>query len=568
VTARETVTGSRHAIAAGHHVAADAGFEVLEAGGNAADAAVTAGLVLAVVQPDIVQLAGVAPIMAWRAGDRRLTTIDGLGTWPAATDIALFEETCDGHIPEGVLRTVVPAAPDAWLTLLEHFGTMSFAEVAGPAIAHARDGFPMYPFLAEGIARHAGDYARWPENARVYLPDGRPPEVGATFRQPDLAATLTFLADESGGKARTAGIEAARRAVHEGDIAREVARLMESLGGWLTRADMAAYRVREERPVAVEAFGLDLRCCGPWCQGPALAQAAVLFEGCNPASLGHNSVAYLHHLAEALDLAFADREAHVGDPRHVEVPIQEMLDPAYLARRRGLIDAGRAHGRVPPPGDPRRGAATRDAPSPVESAQEPTRTGDTSYLAVVDRWGNAVSATPSDVSYQSPMVPGTGLVPSMRGAQSWGRRDHPSAAAPGKRPRLTPNPAMALKDGEPALVLGTPGGDVQTQAMLQVLANVQVFGMDLQAACEAPRAASFNFPNSFEPHAYLPGRLMLEAGLAADQGDRLADMGHDVGAWPADAWQAGSVCVLRIDRQRGLIEAAADPRRPTGARAR
>jgi len=562
MTGRPTILATRHAIAAGHYLAAEAGFEVLNNGGNAIDAAVAAGLVLGVVQPDIVNVAGVAPIMIWHAERGELLTLDGLGVWPRATDIDVLEREHDGHIPEGVLRTVVPAAPDAWLTALGTFGTMPFRDVAGTAIRLARDGFVVYPFLAQNLATHRGEYARWTENARLFLPGGEPPRVGEIFRQLDLERVLQHMADEERAArgSREEGIRAARRAFYEGDLAATIAGFQAEHGGWLARADLAGFRVRREAPARLDYRGLEVATCGPWCQGPALLEALGILDGFDLAELGHNSASYLHLLTEALDLAFADREAHFGDPAFVDVPIAELLAADYLAARRALISADRAFGEPPPPGDPRSGAA-HGGPA-TAAARGETHSLDTSYLAVVDRWGNAVSATPSDTSYQSPMVPGTGLVPSSRGSQSWGRRDHPSAAAPGKRPRLTPNPAMALERGRPYLVFGTPGGDVQTQAMLQFLLNVHVFGQDLQSAVEAPRVASYNFPSSFEPHEALPGRLMLEGAIDDAEGRTLSLLGHDVDWWPQRAWKAGALCALRIDSEAGVIEAAADPRRP------
>ena len=181
---RPPVRATRHAIAAGHHLAAEAGFEILNAGGNAVDAAAAAGLVLGVVQPDIVNVAGVAPIMIWHAERGDLVTLDGLGVWPRATDTTVFEREHDGHVPEGVLRTIVPAAPDAWLTALEHYGTMSFSDVASAALAFARSGFPVHGLLALTIRTHEADYARFAENARIFLPDGTPPAPGSVFLQP------------------------------------------------------------------------------------------------------------------------------------------------------------------------------------------------------------------------------------------------------------------------------------------------------------------------------------------------------------------------------------------------
>ncbi|HEX6142754.1 MAG TPA: gamma-glutamyltransferase [Geminicoccaceae bacterium] len=560
---RPPVRATRHAIAAGHYLAAEAGFEILNAGGNAVDAAAAAGLALGVVQPDIVNVAGVAPIMIWHAERGELITLDGLGVWPQATDVRVFEREHGGHVPEGVLRTVVPAAPDAWLTALEHYGTMSFGDVAAAALDLARDGFVVHELLAETIRTHQADYARFPENARIFLPGGAPPAVGAVFRQPDLAGVLQHLIDEerATGGSRAAGLGAVRRAFYQGDLAQTLAAFHAAEGGWLDRGDLASFRVREESPVRRPFGPLDVATCGPWCQGPVLLEVLGLLRAEELRAAGRNTPAYLHRLAQALDLAFSDREAWFGDPRFTDVPLEGLLDPDYLAGRRGMMSE-QAFDGMPPAGDPPGG---RRAGTERTTHTGENRTLDTSYVAVVDRFGNAVSATPSDVSYSSPVVPGTGLVPSSRGSQSWGFAGHPCAAAPGRRPRLTPNPAMAFRNGRPYLVFGTPGGDVQTQAMLQFLLGAEVFGLGLQAAVDAPRMATFNFPSSFEPHGMLPSRLMLEPALAEVAGDDLARRGYDIRPWPERAWQAGAICALRIDPETGVIEAAADLRRPAAA---
>jgi gamma-glutamyltranspeptidase/glutathione hydrolase len=232
-----------------------------------------------------------------------------------------------------------------------------------------------------------------------------------------------------------------------------------------------------------------------------------------------------------------------------------------------LIDPAHASPEMPPHGEPggsrRRELGGGTAPRREGVPASPPR--DTSYICVVDRWGNTVSATPSDVSSESPVVPGTGLVPSSRGSQSWTAEGHPSRLAPGKRPRLTPSPAMAVAPGQFVLPLGTPGGDVQAQAMLQALLNIVLFGMDPQDAVEHPRIATYSFPDSFEPHDYFPGRLCLESRIARETGDELAARGHRVAWWPERIWRAGAVCTIHADLQSGIMTAGADPRRASYA---
>ncbi|HEY6335006.1 MAG TPA: gamma-glutamyltransferase, partial [Alphaproteobacteria bacterium] len=320
---RHLLLGSRHMVSAGHFAAAHAAFLVLEAGGNAVDAGVAGGIALGVLQSDLVNVAGVAPIMIYVAAEREVITIDGLGVWPRAASLDYFRTAHRGEIPEGLMRTVVPAAPASWLKALSRYGTMSFADVASASIAFARDGFPMHPPMADYIARNAERYRRWPQNAAIYLPKGRPPETGEMFVQRDLAATLQYMADEEKSAAkggREAGIRGARDAFYKGDIARQIANFHRANGGWMTEADLATYDARLEPAVTVRFGGVEVYTCGPWCQGPVLAQALKLLEAMDLRALDHNSPAYIHTVTEALKLAFADREAYYGDPRFVDVP--------------------------------------------------------------------------------------------------------------------------------------------------------------------------------------------------------------------------------------------------------
>jgi gamma-glutamyltranspeptidase/glutathione hydrolase len=568
---RPALRGTRHMVSAGHYGAAHAAFAILEAGGNAVDAAVAGGIALGVLQPDIVNVAGVAPILV-RMADGVVWNIAGLGYWPAAADPELFVRKYNGAIPEGVLRTVVPAAPDAWITALKHFGTMKFGEVAAAAIRFA-EGFPMYPLLADMIAARRDKYAKWPSSAAIYLPGGQPPKVGELFVQADLARSLTYMADEekaalARGGDRTAGLEAARAAFYKGDIARQIVEFNRQEGGWMSAADLAGYSSPVERAPSVHFAGTEVFTCNAWCQGPVLGQALNIVDRSALLAAGHNSPDYLHMVVEALKLAFADREAFYGDPRHVDVPLDALLDPEYGAQRRALIDPRRATPEMPAHGMPN-GALTHAAALAASALrQDGAPTGlprDTSYICVVDRWGNTVSATPSDVSSESPVIPGTGLVPSSRGSQSWTTDGHPSRLAPGKRPRLTPAPAMAVAPDRYVLPFGTPGGDVQAQAMMQVLLNMMLFDMDPQDAVEHPRVASYSFPDSFEPHPYLPGRLCIEARIPRETGEELARRGHQVTWWPDRIWRAGAVCAIHADLRTGIMTGGADPRRASYA---
>jgi gamma-glutamyltranspeptidase/glutathione hydrolase len=328
--------------------------------------------------------------------------------------------------------------------------------------------------------------------------------------------------------------------------------------------DLDRFQVGVEAPVKTDYRGYEVYCCGPWCQGPVLAQALNLLEGYDLTALGHNTLDYVHLLTEALKLVFADREEHYGDPRFVPVPIGGLLSRQYAQHRRELINPNQAWPEMPPPGQP--GRAQGDAAVMLGRHLGPLGSSgpvpaDTSYVCTVDSRGNAFSATFSDPISDTPIVPGLGITISSRGSQSWVDSGHPSSVQPGKRPRLTPNPAMVLKDGRPFMAFGTPGGDVQCQAMLQVLLNIVDFGMDPQQAVEAPRFAGFSFPNSFYPHRYYPGRLDVESRFPARVLAGLKARGHRVRRWADWDPAAGAVCAIVVDPESGVLKGGADPRR-------
>jgi len=557
---RPTIHGTRHAVSAGHYLAASAAFSILEAGGNAIDAGCAAGIALGVLQPDLVNVAGVAPIII-RLADGTIESIAGLGWWPKTLPADLFMREHSGTIPDGVLRTVVPAAPDAWMTALRRHGTMRFADVVAPAIRFAGEGFAVYPLLARSIASHEHEYCRWQSNTAVFLPNGRVPHAGEKFVQSDLSRTLQYLADQdrAAGPDRIAGLNAAHDAFYRGDIAREIVKFQKSEGGYLSLEDLATYQSPIEPVVRRRWRGHELVTCGPWCQGPALQEALALLEHVGITGLAHNSADYLHRVVECLNLALADREYFYGDPGFIDVPVDHLLDPATIARRAAGVRDDRAFGQMPAPLDRTNLAYAATA------ADLPKVEADTSYCCVVDRWGNAFSATPSDGSGNVPVVPGLGITPSGRGSQSRPDPKHPAGVAPGKRPRLTPNPALLLKEDGGIMPFGTPGGDVQTQAMLQVLLNIMHFGMDPQTAIEAPRVASYSFPSSFAPFEYFPGRLAVEERIERGTRDELAARGHEIREWPEWTWLAGCVEAIVTDPATGLIGAGADPRRPAYA---
>jgi len=555
---RPTVYGPRHAVSAGHYLASTAAMAVLENGGNAIDAGCAAGMCLGVLLPDLVNVAGVAPILI-RLADGRVESIAGLGHWPAALPPDVFMREHGGTIPNGVRRTVVPAAPDAWITALQRHGTWRFEDICQFAIRYAREGFAVFPLLRESILGHRAEYERWESNRAIFLPGGRVPEVGERFVQSDLAATLQYMADEArAAPTREAGLEAAHAAFYRGDIAAAIVAHQKAEGGWLSAEDLAGFRSRIEPVVRRPWRGHELLTCGPWCQGPALTEALLLAEAAGIGGMAHNSEDYLHTLVECVKLAMADREAFFGDPRFCDVPIEALLSPEHIAARAAGVGV-RAHPAMPAP---ILGALAVPEASRLDL---PLVEADTSFVAVVDRWGNAFAATPSDGSWNSPVVPGLGIIPSNRGSQSRPDPSHPSGVAPGKRPRLTPNPAMMVTRDGGVMPFGTPGGDVQIQAMLQVVLNVFQFGMELQDAIEAPRFASYAFPSSFAPFDYFPGRVAVESRVAQPVRDGLAARGHEVKDWPEITWLAGAVEAVLSLPEKGLVAGGADPRRPAYA---
>ena len=562
---RLSIMGTKHVVSAGHYLAAHAGFEVLEAGGNAIDAGVAAGIAIGVLQTDKVNFAGVAPQIIYTAKDKKVHCIDGLGVWPKAITPDYFQKKHGGKIPKGVERCVVPAAPDAWITALANFGTMSFGDVASYAIRFARDGFPMHPMMSDFIKKNQDQYRKWPASKKVFLPNNRPPETGEVFKQPDLGRTMQYMADQekkAARKGRKAGLKAARDAFYKGDVARAVAKFIEREGGLMREEDFAGFKVNFEPTVRARFDGIELHACGPWSQGPVLPMALNILKGYDLKAMGHNSPEYIHVTTEALKLAFADRHHHFGDPRLVKVPIAGLMSDQYAQHRRSLVSLEKAWPEMPPAGDPATFTQLAHRCVPAPQPAEAPGPGDTSYVCVIDRHGNAFSATPSDGSDKTPIVPGVGILCSGRGTQSWADPAHPSSVAPGKRPRLTPNPALALKGGRAYMPFGTPGGDVQCQAMLQVFLNINVFGMDPQSAVEAPRFSNYSYPGSFEPHPYYPGRLYLESRIERATGDELASRGHKVYWWDDMTWLAGAVCTIVADHKNGVLHGGADPRRP------
>jgi gamma-glutamyltranspeptidase/glutathione hydrolase len=563
---RPNVMAHRHVVVSGHYWASQAGFQILEAGGNAIDAGVATGLAIDVLESQFVGFGGVAPIMIYLAERNEVVTINGVGPWPRAASATYFRDRYNGRIPDGLLHTVVPAAPANWIEALSRYGTMSFAEVAAAAIRFARDGFPTYPFFTEIIAAKQDEIRAWPTTAAIFLPNGQPPRVGETFVQADLARSLQYMADQERahpGNGRRDGLNAAHDAFYRGDIGAAITRHQRDNGGLLTADDLASFRASIEPPCRTRFGDFDVYGCGAWSQGPMVLEALNILEPLALATMGHNAPAYIHAVTEALKLAAADREAYFGDPNFVDVPLDVLLSKSYAAGRRALFDPARAW-----PGMPPAGQATHTPPAPwqPDPSASPAPAGEmietaTSFLSVADAAGNVFAATPSDGTIGGPVVPGTGIMASMWGSRGYTAEDHPGKVGPGRRPRMSANPAIAIKPGACILPFGSPGSEVLGQAMLQAFLNIAVFDMDPQSAVEAPRFASYSWPESTLPHAYRPGQLNLEADLGAATGAALTALGHKIEWWPERKYAAGSVCAILSDLTTGVKWAGADPRR-------
>ena len=563
---RVPFVSSNYMIASGHYLAALAGLRILEQGGNATDAGVASGIAINVTLPHRTSIAGVAPILVYQAATNEVVSISGLGRWPKAVTLEGFNKKYGGEMPLGVPRSVIPAACDAWLTALEHYGTMTFEQVVAPSIDLAENGFPISHRVSEGIkSRKEYILDECPTTAEIYMPNGRTLEPGDILVQKDLARVFRQMADVERAnvhKGRKEAIHAARDYFYKGDVAEKMVRFSEENDGYLTMQDFADFRVTLDKPEEGSYKEYTVYSCGAWCQGPSLLEILQLLEGYDLKAMGHNSAEYIHTIVEAVKLAFADRHNYFGDPDFVEVPMAGLLSKGYAAVRREALDPKKAWPEMPPPGDPwpyegKSRTVTRVPAIPLDGPGEL----DTSYIAVVDRWGNAFSATPSDSITSTPIVPGLGMIISPRGTQSWLEAEYPCSVGPWRRPRLTPNPSMVFKNGHLFMPFGTPGGDTQVQAMAQMLLNIVEFGMDPQNALEEPRASSESAPNSFWPHAYYPGKLNLEGRISREAGQKLEKLGHNVNWWPDWSQGAGGMCGIVVDRERGILLGGADPRR-------
>jgi gamma-glutamyltranspeptidase/glutathione hydrolase len=575
-TTRPVVSGTQGVVAAGHPLVSMAGMRMLLAGGNAFDAAVAAGFAAAVVEPTAsYTLCGECVALVYDARRRETQALSGQGTAPALATIEFFRGRGLDRIPTGPgadahLSFTVPGAVDAYLTLLETHGTKTISEVLAPAVQYAERGFPMYEYMHRllAIPETRSQFDVYPPGGTaVFYPGGRVPEVGEVFVQPALAATLRKLmeVDAQGCDHRQAGIAAARQRFYRGDIAATIGAFSERLGGLLRASDLAGYHAGLESPVRMAFAGREVVAQGAWTQGPVLLQALGMLATLDLRALGHNSPRYIHVVTEALKLAFADRERYYGDAG--AVPLAELLSPAYARQRAALIRPDRAMPEAPPPGDPTgRGAAGSARPVTPGARGTGVAAGGadgTTHIAAIDRDGNMICLTPSGgVFRKSAFAPELGCTLSTRSEMFVLEDGHPNALTPGKRPRTTLVSYLICEDGVPTTTVGCPGGDDQSQADLQLVLNLVIFGMNPQQAVEAPRFSTQTLVNSFYPRAYRPGQLNVEPGIPERTRAELRALGHAVSE--IGACGIGAV-VTRRDPATGALSAGADPRRPTYA---
>ena len=566
-TTRPVVSGTHGVVAAGHPLVSMAGMRMLLTGGNAFDAAAAAGFAAAVVEPTAsYTLCGECVAMVYDARRRERLTVSGQGTAPAAATIDVFRRRGLDRIPTGPgpdahLSFTVPGAVDAYLTLLETYGTKSVTEVLIPALQYAEHGFPMYEYMHRMLAipETRTQFALYPPGGdAVFYPGGQAPRVGEPFAQPALSGTLRRLVEVDARLGdRRAGIAAARERFYRGDIAALIGAFSESCGGLLRASDLAGYRARVEPPLSTTFAGREILGQGAWTQGPILMQALGMLATHDLRALGHNSARYIHVVSESLKLAFADRERYYGDVP--DVPLVELLSPRYLAERAALIRPDPAIPAAPSPGTPGVVAAT----SATATSATAAAVDGTTHIAAIDSQGNMIALTASGgVFRKSAFSPALGCTLSTRSEMFVLEDGHPNALAPGKRPRTTLVSYLICDDGIPIMTVGCPGGDDQAQANLQIILNLLLFGMNPQQAVEAPRFATQTLVNSFYPRVYKPGQLNVEATIPESTRAELRALGHDV--TEIGACGIGAV-VTRRDPDSGVLSAGADPRRPTYA---
>lgn len=584
-TARPELCGTLGAVASTHWIASAVGMRMLEAGGNAFDAAASAGFTLQIVEPHLNGPGGDAPILVARAGDDRPTVICGQGPAPAAASIEHFQALDLDLIPgTGLLAACVPGAFGAWLTMLRDYGTASLRAVLEPAIYYARNGHPILAQAVNTIASVSTLFKdEWPTSAALFLHDGSPPTPGSLFTNHALAdfyeRVLTHA--EAAGSSRDAQIDAALAYWYEGEVAEAIDRFCKNTEaldvsgrrhrGLLTADDLAGWRPSLERPLQVDHGDYSVYKCGAWSQGPALLQALQILQGCDIAAHAPESSQFVHLVTETLKLVMADRDAWYGDDANV--PVDALLSREYADERRNAIGSEASqvlrpgnlrgkHARLPAISERGRAKASAIAGGGEPTmARNPLQRGDTCHLDVVDRWGNMVSATPSGGWLQSsPAIPQLGFALGTRMQMFWLQPGLPASLQPRKRPRTTLTPSMAFKHGKPYLAFGTPGGDQQDQWSLLLWLVHAVHGRPLQRSIETAAFHTDHLIASFWPRETALGSLTMESRFSAETIEQLRQRGHNVTV--GGPWSEGrlSACSYEQTARGPILRAGANPR--------
>ncbi|TDR90388.1 gamma-glutamyltransferase family protein [Enterovirga rhinocerotis] len=592
-TTRPEIDGTFGVVASTHWIATAVGMGILERGGNAFDAGVATAFVLQVVEPHLNGPLGDVPVILHDVRRGRPDVVCGQGPAPAAATIEHMTGLGLDMMPgTGLLPAVVPGSFDAWMLILRDHGTMRVRDVLEAAIGYAARGFPLVERIPATIGTVETLFREhWPTSAAVYLPGGEVPRPGALFTNPAMAETYARIVREAeaGGGSREAEVERARKAWSQGFVAEAIdafCRTQEVMdtsgrrhGGLLTGQDIASWQATIEEPVALSYGRYTVLKAGFWSQGPATLQQLALLSGFDLGGLDPAGPDFIHLQVEAAKLAFADRDTFYGDPDFVRVPAETLLSDAYTDARRTLIGEtasldyrpgtiegyGKSIGaRV---GGERTAVGASGAGEPtvgrIPTAPRAQRekmgavSGDTVHFDIVDRHGNMITATPSGGwLHSSPVIPALGFPLGTRGQMFWLDPAHPQALGPGRRPRTTLSPTMALRDGNPYLAWGTPGGDQQDQWIPQFFLRHVHAGMNLQEAIDAPAWHSEHFPSSFWPRTSRPGVLVVERRVPEATIAELRRRGHVVEI--GDEWSEGRLTAASRDGHR--LRAAANPR--------
>ncbi len=565
-TMRPVIRGRYQAVTSMKPEATWAAERILLAGGNAFDAIVAGQAALGVADAAANGIGSDAVILLYDAKAKKVWSLNAEGTAPRLASIEWYQQHNNGKLPvdDGLLAATVPGVVDAWFTILDKWGTMTFAQVLAPAIDLAENGFPISSGLARGIAG-SKKLKKYPSSLRVYFPNGEAPRIGEIFRNPDLARTMKKLVEaekQNRGKGRHKALQAARDRFYKGDIARTMAKFSEENGGLFRYEDFASYTVKLEEPISTDYRGYQVYKNPSASQGPAELFTLNLLRGYDLKKLGHNTADYIHTSIEALKLGFADREKYLGDMDFIRIPYPELLSEEYAVERRKLIDPNHASLELRPgtPEPLRKTEHARERKVSINLSGDADHEGDTSYIAVVDKDRNMVSFEPSLHSGfgAGVVMADLGFIFNCRGDYFSLVPGEANALAPGKRPRSTLQSTLVMKDGKPHMVLGSPGGDDQIMRTMQTFLNMVEFGMNVQQAIEAPRWSTRSFPASPFPHTMYPGDATVESRIPEAVRQELISRGHKLKT--ADAWSMGNNAAIVIDLKTGLLSAGADPR--------